>query len=108
MLARRRVSSNGFSMKSNAPDLDRRHRHIDVAVAGDQDDRPGEASRIEMANQIETGHARHAHVRDDAIELLRAIDGRENFFRRIKARGLDFLARKIKSQGIRAPPDRHR
>ena len=49
-------------------------RHVDVAMPGDQNDRPRISALVEMPHQIETGHARHPHVGNDAIELLAAIE----------------------------------
>lgn len=66
-------------------DLDGGHRHIDVAMAGDQDDRPGKAACIEMTHEVEARHAGHAHIGDDTIELRRAIDSRQKFLRGIEA-----------------------
>jgi hypothetical protein len=41
-------------------------------VASDQDDRAHKAALLEPANELQSGDARHAHVRDNAIERFGA------------------------------------
>src|ERR1700756_4113839 len=62
--------------------LDRSHCHIDIAVTSDQVDWRHEASSIELAHELNAGNARHAHIRSDAVESLRAIHCRQGTLRR--------------------------
>src|SRR3546814_7327076 len=44
-------------------------RHVDVAVAGDDDDRQVACRLSQLALQLESAHAGHAHVHHDAALL---------------------------------------
>jgi hypothetical protein len=52
------------------------------------------AAPAQLANEVETGQAGHAHVRDDAIERSGVLERGEECFSSGKTRGLDFAARK--------------
>src|SRR6185437_14148291 len=98
MLSRSRTSSNGFSMKSNAPTLI-------AATAISTSPCPviritGEDTPETFTDQIKARHTGHSYVRNNAIEALPAGDrGQESFGGR-KAGRFDALTDKIKSQRI--------
>src|SRR5258706_3311004 len=49
------------------PELDGGDRHVDIAEAGDQDDRRNRPARVETTDEIEARHPRHANVGHDAV-----------------------------------------
>jgi hypothetical protein len=62
-------------------------------MAGGQDDRPRVTALVKMLHQIKTGHARHPHVGDGAIELLASIERFQEFLCGLESRCADGSAR---------------
>ena len=46
------------------------HRHGNVTVSGDEDDRNGRAAQVELLLQLDAAHARHAHIEHQAAGLV--------------------------------------
>src|SRR5215470_5255592 len=63
----------GLGQKAHRAGLHRPHRRRDVALSGDEDDRPIAATLEQRALQLEPAHSRHAHVGDEAAWLVRIV-----------------------------------
>ena len=74
--------------------------HVDVAVSCDQDNGRCQSFALHAVHQVETGHSRHPHIGNDAVEPLAAINRGQKILRRCKARGLDVLASEIETQRV--------
>src|SRR6266436_9710828 len=56
------------------PELDGGDRHVDIAEAGDQDDRRNRPARVETTDEIEARHPWHANVGHDAVRLRATVE----------------------------------
>ena len=70
---------DGFQEKIKCAVLHRPHRHIDVAVTGEKNDRERNAAAPHLMLSLNPAHARHAHVEHHAARLRRGISREEVF-----------------------------
>ena len=82
-------------------ELDGCDRHIDIAVAGDQDDRRGPAAFGKARHEVEPAEPRHAHIGHHAIELHRIRGGADEGVPARKAVNRERIALEVEPQRIK-------
>jgi len=68
--------------------LQRRDRHRHVAMAGDEDDRQTAAAAVQLLEQLQPAHPRHADVEHDAAGHLRTAHREEGLRRVVRGHGV--------------------
>ena len=78
----------------------RLHCHRYVAVAGNEDHRPGVAARLQLFVQLQPAHARHADVQDQAAAAGRGLVAGEETFGAVVTGYLVVVAFQQPQQGV--------
>src|SRR5262249_7451122 len=66
-----------------------------------QDDRLRIGAHVKMSHQLKTGHARHAHIGNDAIEFFLAIESLQKFRCGHEAKGSNLMSSQVVTQGVK-------